>query len=244
METTSASAVESLLGIFFDSDNVELLSQRLIHEFELLPGQPTGVFVFTVTARSELKYLGGFGSSSLTALGEISIWDEHPLCQAVRTRKPIEHKSTAALSENLICVPLTRGKVPNGVMVLQYRELPSKTEEDPVWSSITNMGGYFLALQGLALGKVSASTGESAAMPEELSTRQLEILKLIGDGLNNAEIAQKVLVSESTVRQETIKIYRILQVANRHEAMMKGRALGLIPSLSKASAVSPGLAAS
>jgi ATP/maltotriose-dependent transcriptional regulator MalT len=56
---------------------------------------------------------------------------------------------------------------------------------------------------------------------------------LIGDGLNNSEISHRVLVSGSTVRQDTIKIYRLLGVGNRHEVMVKGRAIGLIPALNE-----------
>jgi DNA-binding CsgD family transcriptional regulator len=233
METASANSVDSLLGVFFDSETVDHLAQRLVHEFDLVPGQPTGVFVFSVTAKSELKYLGGFGASSLSDLSEVSIWDEHPLGQAVRAGKPFTHESNKELPENLVCIPLVRGRVPNGVLVFQYPKLPAtkREQEDAVWSTISSLGGYFLAMQGRSTGRVSLSGGRTPGMPEELSTRQLEILELIGDGLNNAEIAARVLVSESTVRQETIKVYRILGVANRHEAMVKGRAIGLIPLL-------------
>jgi ATP/maltotriose-dependent transcriptional regulator MalT len=53
----------------------------------------------------------------------------------------------------------------------------------------------------------------------------------MGDGMTNAEISTKVLLSESTVRQETIRIYRALAVPGRQEAVAKARALGLIQKL-------------
>ena len=230
MKAASNDVLDVLLALFFDSPNVELLAQRLVHDETLIPGQPTGVFLFSVTAQSELKFLGGFGDSKLSSMPKVSIWDEHPISAAVRQRGVVKHKATPAFDENCLCLPLIRGKVPNGAIAIQYKQLPSDDEDSSALSTLISMGGYFLALQGLSIGKVSLATGESPVMPEELSTRQLEILKLIGDGLNNADIAQRVLVSESTVRQETIKIYRILQVSNRHEAMMKGRALELISS--------------
>ncbi len=67
---------------------------------------------------------------------------------------------------------------------------------------------------------------------EEITTRQVSILGLMADGLTNAEIAGKVLLSESTVRQETIRIYRALAVSGRLEAVAKARALGLISKIS------------
>jgi DNA-binding NarL/FixJ family response regulator len=37
------------------------------------------------------------------------------------------------------------------------------------------------------------------------------------------------MLSESTIRQETVKIYKALGVSNRTEAASKAGALGLIP---------------
>ena len=54
----------------------------------------------------------------------------------------------------------------------------------------------------------------------------------MGDGLTNADIGHRVLLSESTVRQETIRIYRALGVTGRMEAVAKARSFGLIPKLS------------
>lgn len=51
-----------------------------------------------------------------------------------------------------------------------------------------------------------------------LSDRQSEILRLITDGLTNYQIARRLSVSESTVKQETIRIYRQLGVASREGA--------------------------
>jgi DNA-binding CsgD family transcriptional regulator len=227
--------LDLLLGVFFESETVEHLAQRLVHEVDMFPGQAIGAFFFSVTAKSELKYLGGFGSSSLSDLEDISIWDGHPLAQAIRSGKHITNVSNKDLPEDLVCVPLVKGKIPNGVLVFQYPVLPNTkhVNEDLIWSTISILGGYFLGLQGLAKGRGTLLSKDAPHILEDLSTRQLEILRLIGDGLNNAEIAHAVLVSESTVRQDTIKIYRILGVANRHEAMTKGRALGLIASPQK-----------
>jgi ATP/maltotriose-dependent transcriptional regulator MalT len=45
----------------------------------------------------------------------------------------------------------------------------------------------------------------------------------------NLEIAKVLMLSESTIRQETVKIYRALGVGNRQEAVRKAKALGLLP---------------
>ena len=52
-----------------------------------------------------------------------------------------------------------------------------------------------------------------------LSERQMQILGLMAKGLTNGQIAARVGFSESTVRQETMAIYRFLNVGGRHEAV-------------------------
>ena len=51
-----------------------------------------------------------------------------------------------------------------------------------------------------------------------LSARQREILKLVGEGLTNAQIAKKLFLSESTVKQHLRAAYKVLGVKNRTEA--------------------------
>jgi DNA-binding NarL/FixJ family response regulator len=66
---------------------------------------------------------------------------------------------------------------------------------------------------------------------DELTGRQLQILDFMADGLTNVEISRKLLLSESTIRQESVRIYRTLETDNRQDAVSKGRAAGLIAKL-------------
>ena len=63
-------------------------------------------------------------------------------------------------------------------------------------------------------------------LTEELTTdlallthRQQEVLRLVGEGLSNAEIAQRLFLSVSTVKQHLRKAYRLLGVRSRTEAV-------------------------
>src|SRR5215217_2643486 len=52
----------------------------------------------------------------------------------------------------------------------------------------------------------------------DLSARQREILKLVVEGLSNAEIAGRLYLSESTIKQHLRAVYKVLGVRNRTEA--------------------------
>ena len=52
----------------------------------------------------------------------------------------------------------------------------------------------------------------------DLSARQREILELVVEGLSNAEIAGRLYLSESTIKQHLRAVYKELGVRNRTEA--------------------------
>ena len=52
----------------------------------------------------------------------------------------------------------------------------------------------------------------------ELSARQREILEMVEEGLSNAQIAGRLYLSESTIKQHLRAVYKVLGVRNRTEA--------------------------
>ena len=76
------------------------------------------------------------------------------------------------------------------------------------------------------LGSKSGST-ETLTLFPELTERELEILRLISQGLNNPEIAQKLVLSPKTVRNHITNIFSKLQVADRAQAIVRAREAGL-----------------
>lgn len=56
----------------------------------------------------------------------------------------------------------------------------------------------------------------------ELTSREKEILLLISQGCSNSDIAQKLIISEKTVRNHVSSIYRKLQVNDRTQAALIG----------------------
>ena len=65
------------------------------------------------------------------------------------------------------------------------------------------------------------------ANPAGLTPRELEVLALLPSGLRNAEIAQRLVVSEKTVDHHVSAVLRKLGVRNRREASVEAARLGI-----------------
>lgn len=70
---------------------------------------------------------------------------------------------------------------------------------------------------------------DQSDLPEPLSEREIELLQLIGDGLSNRDVGDKLFISLHTVKAHTRNIYAKLEAHNRTEAVTKARAFGLLP---------------
>ena len=65
-------------------------------------------------------------------------------------------------------------------------------------------------------------------LPEPLTERELEVLKLMIDGLENAQIAERLFLTRATVKWYVKQIFSKLDVHSRQQAIDKGEALGLL----------------
>jgi len=75
------------------------------------------------------------------------------------------------------------------------------------------------------------SNGTFPAVSAELTRRELEILRLVAEGLSNAALARRLWVTEQTVKFHLSNIYRKLGVSNRTEASRWAQLHGLLPSV-------------
>lgn len=80
-----------------------------------------------------------------------------------------------------------------------------------------DLGRRAAVLEGLS----DNPNGSNGSLGKVLSARQLEILALIAEGLNNADIGDRLFLSESTVKWHVRKILRALGVSNRAQAVAR-----------------------
>lgn len=93
------------------------------------------------------------------------------------------------------------------------------------------------AIKAAAAGQVQLAPQAAARLvrevrapdsPEQLSPRELEVLRLIARGRSNREIAQELVISEKTVKTHASSILSKLGLASRTQAALYAMRLGLV----------------
>ncbi len=70
--------------------------------------------------------------------------------------------------------------------------------------------------------------GRPEQLPEPLTRREKEILELVCDGATNKEIAERLFLSISTVKNHIHNIYGKIGVGNRAQAIIRVQEIGLL----------------
>ena len=131
----------------------------------------------------------------------------------------------------------------------------SDQDNDVIDAILAGACGYLLkdsSIQELIAGIRAASEGESLISPQiaakvlqrlraqskdadaaeviraELSDRELEVLKLIANGKDNAQIARELFISPKTVKNHISNILMKLQIENRIQAAVYAVRSGLV----------------
>lgn len=122
-------------------------------------------------------------------------------------------------------VPLAEGRlIASAIPGAQFIELESKNhillESEPAWPRFQQV-----VLDFLGIPKVS--TDEDSAFAS-LSPREREVLALIAEGLSNAEIGERLSISEKTVRNHISNLFDKLGVWTRAQAIVFARDRGFV----------------
>lgn len=202
------------------------LCRQIVHA-GFAEGLVRGCALFFLDNKSVFNSIASYGQA-ITSESGLSAWDDSVLSEAVREKTVrigtvlVENKTMSILA-----VPFIANGVPRGLVALAIDDANFEVDfPKELADLISKLGAFYL--DTLDFGNISNGKSLAAVGPEDLTTRQLNILNHIESGLVNLEIAKILMLSESTIRQETVKIYRALGVGNRQEAVKKARALGLL----------------
>lgn len=221
--------INSVLDVFFTSKSLEELCQQLVHRHHATGFRSVSFHI--IDFNSDLVKQGSYGDIPSEFESQISVWATTPYCQAIREKLATSGRlESDGKSWNYTVIPLVQNHAPIGAsFFLSEPDSNEITIDEDVAEVISRVGAFYL--KNMARLTSNPKSNHPPPNPEELTGRQVQILGLMADGLTNAEIASIVLLSESTVRQETIKIYRCFGVAGRKEAVIEARKLKIVPRI-------------
>jgi pimeloyl-ACP methyl ester carboxylesterase/DNA-binding CsgD family transcriptional regulator len=138
--------------------------------------------------------------------------DIEALLPQVRTPTLVLHASKDEV------IPLSEGRLlASGIAGAEFVELDSRNhvllEGEPAW----------LKFREAVLSYIEPRSAGAQAVFAALSPRERELLVLIAKGLSNAHIAQRMLISEKTVRNHASNLFDKLGVWSRAQAIVFAR---------------------
>ena len=86
-----------------------------------------------------------------------------------------------------------------------------------------------IVVQEVRVPAVPFARNEDALAAFGITPREREILELMADGLSNREIANRLFVSENTVKTHSSRVFDKLNARRRTQAVQIARDRGLIP---------------
>ena len=127
------------------------------------------------------------------------------------------------LAEDEGVVPKLRALAPQG-----WGILPPDAPQEELEAAVVAVGRGLVVLPEAMTERLLGSLEEAGEPPEPLTSRESEVLGLIGRGLSNRMISQELHISEHTVKFHISSLYAKLGVGNRAEAVSRGARHGLI----------------
>jgi DNA-binding CsgD family transcriptional regulator len=214
-----------LVDLAISSDSYEQLCQRIIHE-EVTRGLISGAHLYSVDSNLDMDLQISYGKTTPLVQQVVSAWGTSPLSKCLVEKKM--HYQAGKESSHL-ALPLAKSSVPVGAMLLVMPpEVAGPPISEPVAHLLSKVGAFFVEVRPRHSPLARANGNGRTHAPEQLTTRQIQIIQLIGAGLTNGQIGKELALSESTIRQETIKIYKSLGVSGREEALKSAKKMGLV----------------
>jgi DNA-binding NarL/FixJ family response regulator len=141
-----------------------------------------------------------------------AVLDVSAILRDVRTPTLVLHARGDAV------VPIAEGRLlASSIPGAEFVELDSRNhillEHEPAWQRFCESVLAFL--------QTGATTGDSVFAA--LSARERQVLALIADGLSNTDIAERLKISEKTVRNHASNLFDKLGVWSRAQAIVFAR---------------------
>jgi DNA-binding CsgD family transcriptional regulator len=133
-------------------------------------------------------------------------------------------------AKNLLMIQLRERGAIHGYLVIRFSEPIADV------AGVEEIARHYAVALGLYLsllhepsgsgGRIVIDRGDTGS--DQLTPRQISILRGMVEGKTNHELANELGFSVSTIRHETMRIYQALAVSDRKEAAKKALSLALI----------------
>jgi DNA-binding CsgD family transcriptional regulator len=195
--------------------------------------KPNGGILGTLTKEATLELIGSYGYAEIDIKGfhNVSMNENLPITLCIKEKRIIAHKSKEEFRKayphlkdfqsiknsevTTFAVPLIYRLSAIGAIGFTAEECPKDIFDDyNFWSGFGSICSFYVVqrLQSKVLnGQVIATA--------DLTERQIEILIRFKDGLTIENIADQLNFSDSTIRQEIMRIYKKLGVKDRKSAL-------------------------
>lgn len=246
------SLVTRLVDFLWSEPAMEYLARELLLTFlQAFSARSTHIAVLRANACVEV--VSGFGVDPWASRDEqiVNLWDDVPSAVAMRNRRTVVAVNRGDFQEmfpslmdrcvptrSLVAVPLCTSLTTIGAWCVSF-ESPDYVKEaiGPMETTADVLALYFSGRYNRfdAGGSLEGEPTSPAATEQptavdslELSERQVTVLRLLAGGFTYDQIARRIGFSNSTVRMELLKMYRMFGVTSRLDAVTKAVSLGLV----------------
>jgi LuxR family transcriptional regulator, maltose regulon positive regulatory protein len=152
--------------------------------------------------------------------------------EPIKARVALERALTLAEPEGYVRVFVDQGAT---MAALLAESIERRAQNDPIRVYAERLLATFPEAQSVERRAqnnepfaLRSTLERSNALIEPLSTRELEILRLIAAGHSNQAIADTLIIAVSTVKRHINNIYGKLEVQSRTQALVRARELNLL----------------
>ena len=228
LKTDPNELAAELAGVFLLSNSAPEYCRNIVLNRTIGTGA-IGTQLFIVNQDGNLGELASFGVRFTAKEKIISLSDDHPVARAITQDQEIHEVVKNPITGEpafIFIYPFRRPSHPVGACLMLKRTNYNMKLNPGIQQTLSLMGALWLE----SIGITPALTTVLPSQVEELSPRQTHVLALIAQGRTNLQIANELFLSESSIKQECVKIYRILGVATREAARNKAASLGMTRS--------------
>ena len=212
----SYSRQEVLIDILAKSRSYQDICAHLVHD-RGLERSIFGAHLYRLNSKMELTLVASYGNQTSQIL-KSTLLEEGSLASLGILEGKTTFVQLNAFDENYYAsVTLIKNIIPNGSIVLvNSKSSISKFFLEKDFEFFSKVASIMMDFLPIHNQRFTAQSKESSGF---LTDRQIQTLDFISQGLTNPQIARKLNLSESTIRHETMKIYKIFGVSNRAEAL-------------------------